>query len=205
VFSLDADERSALQRWFTAEKVRLGELRSLQIYERADKYSARDYLRSLAVYARLAGRRGLVVCVDNLETVVHRSPVTGQARYTRMQRDEAYEAIRQIIDDVDHSSHALYLLAGRREFLEDEKAGISSYEALRLRLLQEVRSDRFNPFADVVDLDLAHASDYLSPDALAEWLDRLQEYHSGAAPAALPRDARVSLRDLVLAVSAQRP
>ncbi|MCC2667883.1 MAG: hypothetical protein K0Q72_354, partial [Armatimonadetes bacterium] len=155
VFHLTEPEQDALRRWFLAEKVKLGELKSLQIFERPDRYTARDYLRSLASFARLAGCRGLVMCIDNLETVAHRSPANGRQRYTRAQRDEAFETIRQLMDDVDRSHSMLFLLAGRREFLEDEKAGISSYEALRLRLLQEVRSDRFNPYADILDLDAA--------------------------------------------------
>jgi energy-coupling factor transporter ATP-binding protein EcfA2 len=201
VFHLNPMEQDALTRWFTGEKVTLGELRTLQIYERPDRYNGRDYLRSLASLGRLAGYRGLVVCVDNMETVAHRSPGSGRQRYTRAQRDEAYETIRQLIDDVDHSASTLYLLAGRREFMEDEKAGISSYEALRLRLLQEVRSPRFNPFGDVVDLNAMRATGYLSAEAVSEWVHRLREYANGQEPAAPPAP-HLSLRDLVLAVSA---
>jgi bacteriophage exclusion system BrxC/D-like protein len=203
VFHLNETERNALTRWFIAEKVALGEIRPLQLYERADRYSSRDYLRSLAHFGRLAGYRGLVVAIDNLETVVHRSPVTGQQRYTRAQRDEAYETIRQLIDDVDRSRSVLYLLAAGRAFLEDEKVGISSYEALRLRLLQEVRAARFNPFADIVDLNQIRASGYLSAEALSEWLERVREFHAGAGLAGLSPPANLSLRDMVLAAATE--
>jgi hypothetical protein len=202
LFRLNELEHGALTRWFTAEKVTMSELRPLQIYERADRYSARDYLRSLAELARLSGFRGLVVCIDNMETVAHRSANTGQQRYTRSQRDEAYETIRQLIDDVDRCRSTLYLLAGRREFLEDEKAGLSSYEALRLRLLQEVRATRFNPFADIVDLNAARATGYISAEALAEWMERVREYHE-CGPGG-PSPAHLSLRDLLLAAAAEQ-
>jgi len=209
VFHLSEQEQDALRRWFFAEKVKQSELKSLQIYERPDRYTARDYLRSLAVFGRLAGFRGLTVCIDNMETVAHRSPATGRQRYTRAQRDEAFEALRQLIDDVDHSAGTLYLLAGRRELLEDEKAGISSYEALRLRLLQEVRSDRFNPYADIVDLDFARQTGYLSAAALTEWLERVRELHPSAkgseAAASAVRAGRLSLRDLVRSVAVAEP
>jgi len=198
VFHLHGPEQDALTRWFMADKVRLGELRPLQIYERVDRYRGRDFLRSLAVFARLAGFKGLVVCVDNMETLAHRSTVTGQQRYTRAQRDEAYETLRQIVDDVDRTHHTLYLLAARREFLEDQKAGLASYEALRLRLVQEVRSNHFNPFADIVDLNWARESGYLTAESLSAWIERVREFHAGAAlPGAPP--AHLSLRDLVLA------
>ncbi|MGV3720069.1 MAG: BREX system ATP-binding domain-containing protein [Actinomycetota bacterium] len=205
VFHLSEVEQDALRRWFLAEKVRLSELKSLQLYERPDRYNARDYLRSLAAFGRLSGATGLVVCIDNLETVTHRSPATGRQRYTRAQRDEAFEAIRQLIDDVDRSAAMLFLLAARREFLDDEKAGISSYEALRLRLLQEVRADRFNPYADIVDLDFARQSGYISSDALTDWQERLRECHPGGAGASAAqtiRTDRLSLRELVVALAA---
>lgn len=198
IFRLTAEEQDALARWFTADKLRISEVKTLQIYQRPDRHTARDYLRSLAVFARLAGKRGLVVCIDNLETVAHRSPGSGRQRYTRAQRDEAFETVRQLIDDVDRSHHTLYLLAGRREFLEDEKAGISSYEALRLRLLQEVRSDRFNPFADIVDLDAARRTGYLSGEALSAWVARLRNFHGEGEFGAPPISPHLSLRDLVL-------
>jgi hypothetical protein len=203
VFHFTDVEQDALQRWFLAEKVRLGELKSLQIFERPDRYTGRDYLRSLAAFARLAGYQGLTVCVDNLETVAHRSRESGRQRYTRAQRDEAFETVRQIIDDVERSRSILFVLAARREFLEDEKAGISSYEALRLRLLQEVRSDRFNPYADIVDLDFLSQSGWQSADAVGDWLERLRECLPEGAKSLSARStrARVSLRELVLAVS----
>lgn len=209
VFHLSDVEQDALKRWFFAEKVKQSELKSLQIYERPDRYTARDYLRSIAVFGRLAGFRGLTVCIDNLETLSHRSAATGRQRYTRAQRDEAFEALRQLIDDVDHSAGTLYLLAGRRELLEDEKAGISSYEALRLRLLQEVRSDRFNPYADIIDLDFARQTGYLSAEALTEWLDRVRELHpaidGSEAAASAVRAGRLSLHDLVRSVAVSEP
>lgn len=205
VFHLSDVEQDALRRWFLAEKVKLSELKSLQLYERPDRYTSRDYLRSLAAFGRLAGATGLVVCIDNMETIAHRSPATGRQRYTRAQRDEAFETVRQLIDDVDRSVATLFLFAARREFLEDEKAGISSYEALRLRLLQEVRAERFNPYADIVDLDYARQSGYISADALTEWLERLRECHPGGAgvsDAQNVRPDRLSLRDLVVTLAA---
>ncbi len=200
IFHLNALEREALVRWFTAQPVRLGEIRSMQLFERPDRYNAREYLRSLAVLARHGRFRGLAVFVDNMETLAHRTP-GGRQRYTRAQRDEAYETLRQLIDDVDHARHTLYVLAGRREFVEDEKAGLSSYEALRLRLLPEVRADRFNPYADIVDLNEARADGYVSPAALAEWMERLREYHAGAPGAPLP--SHLSLRDLVVSLASE--
>lgn len=74
-------------------------------------------------------------------------------RYTRARRDELYESIRQVIDEVDALKGLLMVLSGRRALLEDEKHGVRSYEALWMRLQNEVRSERVNKFADLLDLN----------------------------------------------------
>ena len=173
--TLNEPEEGALRRWFRAEKVGLTELRPLRLYKRADRYNARAFLRSLAALGRQAGFRGLLVAVDNLDALMERDPETGRLRYTRGVRDEAYEAIRELVDDVDEAHGVLWLFAGRRAVLEDERAGISSYEALRLRLLPEVRSSRFNPYDDVVDLDQARALGYLNAGDLRALRERAEE------------------------------
>lgn len=171
--TLNEAEESVLRRWFAADRVSLAELRPLRLFKRVDRYTARAFLHSLVAIALRAGYRGLVAAVDNLDVLLERHPESGRLRYTRIVRDEAYEAIRELIDDVDESRATLFLFAGRRGVLEDEKAGISSYEALRLRLLPEVRSARFNPFADVVDLDQARELGYLSCANLSELASRV--------------------------------
>src|SRR5205823_2554062 len=98
---LNEVEAGALWRWLLGAKVGLAELRPLRLYKRVDRHTARGALRSLAALALQAGYRGLVVCVDNLDALLERDAETGRLRYTRGVRDEAYEAIRELIDDVD--------------------------------------------------------------------------------------------------------
>jgi bacteriophage exclusion system BrxC/D-like protein len=190
---LNEVEAGALWRWLLGAKVSLSELRPLRLYKRVDRHSARGALRSLAALALQAGYRGLVVCVDNLDALLERDPDTGRLRYTRGLRDEAYEAIRELIDDVDEGRASLYLFAGRRTVLEDEKAGISSYEALRLRLVPEVRANHFNPYTDVVDLDQARALGYMSAADLQDLAARaaalapaIRGLAAGLAPPEVP-------------------
>jgi len=198
-------EEGALRRWFRAEKVGLAELRPLRLYKRADRHSARNFLRSLVALALRAGYRGLVVTVDNLDALLERDPATGRLRYTRAVRDEAYEAIRELIDDVDELQATLFLFAGRRGVLEDEKGGISSYEALRLRLLPEVRASRFNPYADVVDLDQARALQYLSAADVRQLTERAAALAPAVRaarqdlPAPEPPSLNSGLRPIILA------
>jgi hypothetical protein len=171
---LNEVEEDALKRWFQAEKTGVAVLRGLRLYKRVDRHTARALLLSLVTLAVQAGYRGLVVCVDNLEVLLERDSATGRQLYTRTVRDESYEAIRELIDEIDEAHGTLFLFAGRRSLLDDEKAGVSSYEALRLRLLPEVRGLRFNPYADVVDMDAALALGYLTAEDLRQFESRVK-------------------------------
>jgi hypothetical protein len=83
-----------------------------------------------------------------------RSAETGRFLYSPSQNKDTYELIRQIIDDADLLKNLVFLLAGRRNLVEDEKRGLKSYEALWMRLQTGlVPSGRFNPLCDIVDVD----------------------------------------------------
>ena len=119
---------------------------------RVSKYTARNLLRSLCEVIHLSGRPGLLVVIDDLEQLISKS-TDGQIRYTKGRREDAYESIRQLIDDIDSMRYVLFLFCMDREMAEDESLGIKSYQALWMRMQNEVISPRFNRFADIVDLD----------------------------------------------------
>jgi hypothetical protein len=86
---------------------------------------------------------------------VNRDPEKEHFVYTRVARDDFYEVIRQIIDEADTLKNFLFILAARKELLSDTRRGIKSYDALWMRIQNEVVSDHFNRFADIVDLDFS--------------------------------------------------
>jgi hypothetical protein len=100
-----------------------------------------------------------------------------------------------MIDDVELLNGFLLALAGRREIVDDEKRGFRSYEALWMRLQTGLApGTRFNPFADIVDVDKylavmgADFSDRLAQHLIrqfAEWgcERRLQEIPPNPIPA----------------------
>ena len=84
-------------------------------------------LRLLAVLARRAGYAGLVVQLDEMGVL---------ARYAKPTRDQNYEEILTMINDL-HSGRAEGLgifFAGTTEFVQNRDRGIYSYGALRSRL-----------------------------------------------------------------------
>jgi len=147
---LTEDEWDALQRWLLGEKLPRRETRSLRIYQKVDRYTGRDMLRSWAhlVTAHL-DKKGILILVDNLEVLVG----DRQTSYSRGKRDAAYENLRQFIDDVDRASYVFLLLAGGHQVVNDKKRGLYSYPALWQRLQDEISSTRPNRFADLINLD----------------------------------------------------
>ena len=88
-------------------------------------------------------------------------------RYTKLCRNDAYESIRQLIDDIDNMQYIMFFFGFDRELLDDENVGMKTYQALWLRIQNEIVSTRFNKFADILDLD-RYAQEYYTEEVLAE-------------------------------------
>jgi len=141
-------------RWFNGERLDRNERRLTGFFETLQKSNARSWLNSLVHLLRLAGRRGLLVTIDDLEVMLERNPESNRYIYTVNQVKDTCEIFRQIVDDAELLNRFALVLAGRSELMEDEKRGLISYEALWMRLQSGlVPSDRFNPLCDIVDTD----------------------------------------------------
>lgn len=151
---LEPGAEDTLLGWLTSRKgIRVGELRKLGLSPtRITKYNARHMLRSLVELIRSAGFSGLVVTVDDLETLVNTSPLEA-IRYTKMRREDAYESIRELVDAIDTLRGLMFVFSFDRELMDNENAGLKSYQALWMRLQNEVKSEKINRFADIIDLD----------------------------------------------------
>lgn len=152
-----ADEYVTLEQWLKGARVMARERNRLGLRLAIDRYSARLMLRSWLHFVRLAGYRGHVAVVDNFDVVLNTDPGSDLPRYTRMRRNDLYEAIRELIDDVDNLEGFFFVVAGAKELFQDPKAGLQSYPALWMRIQNEVEPDphshQVNRFADVLDLD----------------------------------------------------
>ena len=154
-----AEAFAAPLRWLSGEKLDRHEQHESGLLEQLKKVNARYWLNSLVRLLRLAGMTGLVVAIDDLEVMTERSPETGRFRYPPMAIKDTCEIFRQLIDDVELLNGFLLLLSGRRQIIDDEKRGFKSYEALWMRLQTGlVPSARFNPYADIVDVDAHRAA-----------------------------------------------
>ncbi len=158
---LEEQNKALLLAWLEGDRsVKLSQLRTLGFYpSRITKYNARHMLRSLAEVVRMGGCSGLLVAIDDMEILISRSSLE-PIHYTKMKREDTYESIRQLIDDIDSMRNILFIYAFDRSLIDDENAGLKSYQALWMRIQNEIVSERFNCFADMVDMDRLSLQEY---------------------------------------------
>lgn len=175
---LEEQNQELLMGWLEGDRtIKLSQLRALDFYpSRITKYNARHMLRSLAELVRMGGYSGLFIAIDDLEILVSRSSLE-PVHYTKMKREDTYESIRQLIDDIDSMKNIMFVYAFDRELIDNENAGLKSYQALWMRIQNEIVGERFNRFTDMVDLDRLAAQEY-SPEvivSISESIARLQQ------------------------------
>ncbi|MBR1814572.1 MAG: DUF2791 family P-loop domain-containing protein [Lachnospiraceae bacterium] len=186
---MDGKNKELLLGWLAGDKsVKLAQLRPLGLFPtQLNKYNARQMLRSLAEAAHLGGFDGIFVFIDDLEALA-KSDAAATVKYTAARRGDAYEGIRQLIDDIDSMRYLMFLFSFDRELLDNQNSGIPSYQALWMRIQTEVSGKRFNRFADLLDLDLLADTIYPA-EALVEMSGKLadvleEQGYAGAQPGA---------------------
>jgi hypothetical protein len=146
----DAD---LVKRWLTGERANLAQLKRVQIYQKVGRHNARLLLGALAVWIRQAGYSGLTLLLDMSAVVDDDAPRTNLVRYTRAGVLDAYEVLRQFIDDTDEMAYLLVAAVAGPGFLESQKRSVDNYTALKLRTSDEVRDQsRANPLNAMVRL-----------------------------------------------------
>jgi hypothetical protein len=151
---LEQQNQELLLGWLSGDKtVKLSLLRALGMSPaRITKYNSRHMLRSLAEVIRMGGYSGLLILIDDLEILLNRTN-TSMMKYTRLRREDTYESIRQLIDDIDSMQYLMFFFCMDRALMDDDNYGFKSYQALWMRIQNEVIGERFNCFADIIDLD----------------------------------------------------
>lgn len=179
---LEEQNRNLLLSWLEGDRtVKLSQLRAIGFYpSRITRYNARHMLRSLAEVIRMGGRSGLFIAIDDLEILISRSSLE-PIHYTKMKREDTYENIRQLIDDIDSMKNILFVYAFDRALIDDENAGLKSYQALWMRIQNEIVGERFNRFADMVDMDRLAAQEY-TPEVIVSMSRELSERQRDMTP-----------------------
>jgi hypothetical protein len=164
---LEASNAETLVSWMSGNKdVKLAALRNLGLSPtKITKYNARHMLRSLAEVCKLASSPGVIVIIDNAEALVS-STSLDVIRYTKLKREDAYESVRELIDEIDALRNVMFFYVFDRELIDNEISGLKSYQALWMRIQNEIISPRFNRFTDIIDMDKYAAGTFTADTAL---------------------------------------
>jgi P-loop Domain of unknown function (DUF2791) len=168
-------------RWLRGEfSTKTDARQALGVRTIIDDASVYDHLKLMARFVRLAGYKGLLVCLDELVNVYKLA--NSQARKSN------YEQILRILNDTLGGGDGIgFVLGGTPDFLMDTRKGLYSYEALQSRLAE-------NPFTreGIVDysgpvLRLMN----LSPEDLFVLLQNIRNVHASGKDdeAPLPNEA----------------
>jgi hypothetical protein len=117
-------DREILMHWFDGGKVTKRELKPFQIYEYLTKANARQLMNSLILFLRRFGHQGLILLMDEMETVVAMSASV---------RNAAYENVRLFIDNSETAQYLHIFFSIIPDVLVSEK-GFKSYDALWSRV-----------------------------------------------------------------------
>lgn len=147
-------ETAAVLDWLSGNLRQMALLRSALIFRRIGRHNARQMLFSLAHWLRVNGHGGLLISLDIRRLGFARRPSIAERDglyYTKAALLDAYELLRQLVDNTDELSHCCVLVVAATEFVTDPARGVDAYQALKLRIFDEVRDRRRdNPFSSLV-------------------------------------------------------
>jgi len=136
------DAREVLFQWFEGGKVGKKDLKPFQIFESLNKTNSKRFLQSLLVFLKYLGYRGLVLLLDELETVIAQSASV---------RNAAYENVRLLIDNTEQARYLHIFFSIIPDLILSEK-GLKSYDALWSRVRSIGEGIRLNYRSILIDL-----------------------------------------------------
>lgn len=139
---VSASSQELLYQWLEGNKIPKKDLAKFHIFEVLNKSNSKAFLQSLISFLKLTGHKGLVLLLDELETVLAQGASL---------RSAAYENIRLLMDDTEHSEYLQLFFSLIPDVLLSEK-GFKSYDALWSRVRSVGDSDDLNYRGTLIDL-----------------------------------------------------
>ncbi len=140
--SEDENPEEVLYQWFEGKKVAKKDLKRFHVFEVLKKTNSKQFLQSLIVFLKMAGHKGLILFLDELETVLAQGASI---------RNAAYENVRLLMDNTEHAQYLQLFFSLIPDVLLSEK-GFKSYDALWSRVRTVGDSDELNYRSTLVDL-----------------------------------------------------
>ncbi len=140
--------------WLRGELPRVSPLRQISITAKITRHSGRAMLRSLCRWLRLCGRKGICLTLDIRQILRTRAPPAEGVRYSPAAVIDAFEVLRQLIDDAETFQGLLVVVLADEALTGlDPKRSLNAYDALKMRVWDDVRAaGRDNPLAPLVRL-----------------------------------------------------
>jgi hypothetical protein len=145
----------AVKSWLRGELRRISEVKTAKLFQKIGRQNARVMLQSLTHWLRRNGVPGLVVTIDIARCLdnARRADRAGGWYYSSGALTEVYEVLRQFIDGSASLQGTMVAVFAPAAFLADEKRGVDRYQALKMRIFDDVRSrGRQNVLAPLVRL-----------------------------------------------------
>ncbi len=162
--ALDPDSarppRDVVHSWLTGSLRRISEMKPALVFQKITRHNARHMLFSLSHWVMRAGKNGLVLaldisrCLDQRPRPRDRDPSDDTFYYSKATTLDAYEVLRQCVDAVDEMANCFIIVMAPISFVhEHDRRSVWHYEALRLRIWDEVRDEhRANPLSPLIRL-----------------------------------------------------
>ena len=144
----------SVKAWLCGEVRQISALKEALIFQKIVRTNARYMFASLSRWLRLVGKTGLVVSLDLSRCLESKKPAVPEGLYYGVSATlDAYEMLRQFIDGTDDLESLLLVVSVPPEFLTDVRRGLNRYEALKLRIWDEVRDRQYqNPLGALIRL-----------------------------------------------------
>jgi hypothetical protein len=136
------DSEEILYQWFEGKKVAKKDLKKFHVFELLNKTNSKQFLQSLVAFLKMTNHKGLILFLDELETVLAQGASI---------RNAAYENVRLLMDNTEHAQYLQLFFSLIPDVLLSEK-GFKSYDALWSRVRTVGDSDDLNYRSTLVDL-----------------------------------------------------
>ena len=157
-----ADDRAAapVLEWLRGELRAIGAVRHVPINSRITRNNGRTMLRSLCRWLRLSGGPGLALILDIRQLGRTGSAAEGEIRYSAGAVLDAFEVLRQLIDDAESFEGMFVAVLAESSFVGDNpKRSVAAYTALKERIWADVHArGHENPLAPLLQVSASGPS-----------------------------------------------
>lgn len=164
---LDPDEITdnlgrSIKEWLRGELRLISALKQALIFQKIGRHNARNMLLSLVHWLKLSGKNGLVLLFDiSRYTTDKPKEPDGTFYYSTSAVLDCYEVLRQFIDGTDESEYCFLTIVAQARFLDEgDRRSVHAYDALKLRIWDEVHDRVYiNPLAPLVRISCCQSTD----------------------------------------------